>query len=847
MAKRRAGGKAGGRVVTPDSAKASVPGSKSELSIRPSGHPAIRRVIGKSHRKVDAVAKVTGVTRFADDIVLPRMLFAKVLRSPHPHANIISIDTSRAAAAPGVKAVLTGRDLPIPFGILPVSQDEHALTPVRVRFVGDPVAAVAATSEDAADAAMQLIDVKYELLPAIASAEEALERPEPRLHDYGHQGNIHKAISLEFGDVDEGFAEADLVREDLFFYEGNTHLPMEQHAAVAQWSADRKVTLWSSTQTPHYVHRALARVLELPASRVRVIACPNGGGFGGKSDPFSHEIVVAKLAMVTGRPVKITLTREEVFYCHRGRHPTLMWVRTGVTKDGSITGMHFRSLLDGGGYGSYGVASTYYTGALQTVTYPIKRYKFEGARAFTNKPPCGPKRGHGTPQPRFALEVQLDKLAADLGADPADLRRRNLVKPDSVTANYLRVGSMGLGKCIDKVVEAARWKERYGKLPYGKGVGIACSSYISGAGLPIYWNNMPHSGVQLKLDRGGGVTVFCGSTDIGQGSDSILAYIVAEVLGVGPFDISVVTADTDLTPVDLGSYSSRVTLMSGNAALQAAERARDIVATHVAKKLDVPTTRLAFADNRVFDVENPDGGLAFGEAVAVAEAAQGTVGTVGSYTPPRSPGRYRGAGVGPSPAYSYSAAVADVEVDAETGIVRVPRIWIAHDIGQSINPMTVIGQVEGSVYMGLGEALMEEMAYRGNRNVVHKIPSMLEYKSPTTLEMCDVETHLIEDPDPNGPFGAKEVGQGPLLPVPPAVANAVYDAVGVRIDEVPITPEKVLRALKEKQKGREGRYGPKVFPVVDWPEPLRVPPPWEGGDGREKIDAPETVPAERQH
>jgi CO/xanthine dehydrogenase Mo-binding subunit len=367
---------------------------------------------------------------------------------------------------------------------------------------------------------------------------------------------------------------------------------------------------------------------------------------------------------------------------------------------------------------------------------------------------------------------------------------------------------------------------------------------------------MPHSGVQLKLDRSGGVTVFCGSTDIGQGSDSVLAYIVAEVLGVGVGDIKVVTADTDLTPVDLGSYSSRVTLMSGNAALQAAERAREILVRQAAKKLDLPVMRVAFAENRVFDTEDPEQGMSFAEAVQLAEAEEGTVGTVGSYVPPRSPGRYRGAGVGPSPAYSYTAAVAEVEVDESSGIVTVPRVWVAHDVGRCINPVTVMGQVEGSVYMGLGEALMEEMAYRPNRGLIHKIPSMLDYKSPTTLDMCDVVTYLIEDPDPHGPFGAKEVGQGPLLPIAPAVANAVYDAVGVRVDEVPITPEKVLKALKRKAKGQDPRYGPAEFPEIDWPEPTRVPPPWEGGDGK-AVDGTERtmqrggprgpVPEERQH
>jgi CO/xanthine dehydrogenase Mo-binding subunit len=511
-----------------------------------------------------------------------------------------------------------------------------------------------------------------------------------------------------------------------------------------------------------------------------------------------------------------------------------MRLKTGVKNDGAITAMHLQTVLDGGGYGSYGVASTYYTGALQTVTYKVPAYRFDGARVFTNKPPCGPKRGHGTPQPRFALEVQLDKIACDLGIDPAEMRRAHLQPANSLTANFLRIGSMGLGACIEKVVAASGWRARRGKLPLGRGLGLACSSYICGAGLPIYWNAMPQSGVQLKLDRGGGVTVFCGSIDIGQGSDSVLAYIVAEVLGIDPFDVRVVTADTDLTPVDLGSYSSRVTLMTGNAALQAAERARDLMARAVGDELEIPESRVVFAEGRVFDVENSGKGVSFSEAVVAAESRFGTLGTVGSYTPPPSAGRYRGAGVGPSPAYSYSAAVVEVDVDLETGIYTVPKVWIAHDIGKCINPVLVLGQVEGSVYMGLGEAMMEEMAYRANanENVVHKFPSILEYKSPTTKEMCEVETLLIEDPDPNGPFGAKEVGQGPLLPIPPAVANALFDAVGVRIDEMPATPEKVFKALKLKAQGKAPRVGPSRYPDVPYPSPISVLTPEEGGDGK---------------
>ncbi len=786
-------------------------------------------IIGKPLPKIDALPKCTGETRYADDLQLPRMLYAKILRSPHAHARIRRIDVSRARALPGVYAVITGRDLPTRFGILPVSQDEEALCAEKVRFVGDPVAAVAATDEWIAEEALRLIDVEYELLPALLTLEEALRESSVRIHDYGDGPNIHKMISLEFGDVEEGFAQADYVREDIFFYAGSTHLPLEQHAAVAQYGPDGKLTLWSSTQTPHYVHRALAKVLGLPPSHIRVIATPVGGGFGGKSDPFSHEIVVAKLAMLTGRPVKITLTREEVFYVHRGRHPVLMWIKTGVRRDGTIMAMHVRSFLDGGAYGSYGVVTAYYTGALQTVTYKIPRYKFEGVRVFTNKPPCGPKRGHGTPQPRFALEVHLDKIAEDLELDPIEMRRRQIVEAPSLTVNWLRISSCGLRACIDRVVEASGFREKFRRLPFGHGVGFACSTYLSGAGLPIYWNDMPHSGVQIKIDRGGGVTVFCGSTDIGQGSDSILAYIVAEVLGILPEDIRVVTADTDLTPVDLGSYSSRVTVMTGNAAVEAAEKLRRLLFRAAAERLDVPAEQLMARARRIFDQADPERGLDFAEAAQLAEARFGTLGAVGSYKPPKSPGRYKGAGVGPSPSYSYSACVIQVRVDPETGFVRVEKVWIAHDVGRVINPRLVEGQIHGSVYMGLGEALMEEQTFR-SRLGLHKAPSMLDYKSPTPLEMPEVECFLIETDDPNGPFGAKEAGQGPLLPVPPAVANAVYDAIGVRVDELPITPEKILKGLEDKARGGSGRVGPKSIPSLAWPEPIRVEPPPEWRD-----------------
>jgi CO/xanthine dehydrogenase Mo-binding subunit len=338
------------------------------------------RVVGRPRRRVDARAKVTGQTRFADDLAFPRMLHCRLLRSIQPHARIVNVDTADAQAADGVHLVLTGDAFPIAYGILPVSHDEHALCREKVRFVGDPVAAVIARDEATAERAVHLIDVTYEPLRTFASPSESLAHGEPRIHDYGDHGNVHKAVALQFGDVDAAIAGADHVFDDVFFFEGNTHLPIEQHATVALTDADGKLTVYSSTQTPHYLHRALAKALAISSAHIRVVATPNGGGFGGKSDPFNHEIVAAKAAVMLDRPVKICLTREEVFLCHRGRHPVLMRFRTGVTNDGAITGLDLQTLLDGGAYGSYGVASTFYTGALQTVTYSIPRYRFRGCR-----------------------------------------------------------------------------------------------------------------------------------------------------------------------------------------------------------------------------------------------------------------------------------------------------------------------------------------------------------------------------------------------------------------------------------------------------------------------------------
>ncbi len=773
-------------------------------------------LIGKSLPKIDSYAKVTGAARYADDIKLPRMAFGRILRSPHPHARIVCIDTSRARAYPGVLDVITGDDLPVKYGIMPTTQDEYPFAIDRVRYVGDPVAAVCAVDEETAEAALELIDVEYEPLPALLTIEDALAREDIKIHDETRRGNIMKEVHLTFGDMEEGFDEADLVREDTYFFEGTTHAAMEQHACVADCGADGKVTLWTSTQTPHYIHREVAKVLQMPLSHLRVIVPAVGGGFGGKCEPFAYDFAACLFARRHGRPIKFTLSREEAFLCHRGRHPVKMILKTGVKQDGTITAVHLQTFLDGGAYASYGLATVYYTGALLTVTYKIPRYKFDGMRLYTNKPACGPKRGHGSTQPRYAFECQLDRIAEQLGIDPAAYRKQLAIDPDSTTVNGLRVTSCGLIECVDRVVESSGWNERRDHLPVGRGMGVAISSYVTGAGKAIYWNDMPHSGVIVKVDRGGGVAVLCGSSDIGQGSDTMLATVVAEELGIDLLDIRVHAGDTDLTPVDLGSYSSRVTFMAGNAARTAARKLRAWLLEAAGELLDAPPDRLEASARHISVRGDPERFVTFAEAAQKAEATHGTLSAVGSYTPPKLGGQFKGAGVGISPAYSYTACVAEVEVDPETFDIKVEKLWVAHDCGRALNPTLVAGQIEGSAYMGFGEAIFEEQVFRKG---LHKAPSLLEYKLPTIYDTPEIIAMHVETMDREGPYGAKEAGEGPLNPIIPAIANAVYDAIGARVESTPITPDKIARALKEQQRRLAASSTPQ--PQAQ-PEPARA-------------------------
>ena len=755
------------------------------------------RIVGKENRKVDGLAKATGEAIYTDDIMLPGMLHAKMLRSPHAHARILSVDTSKAEALPGVVGVLVGAELPIRYGVIPWTPDENAMAVEKVRFIGDEIAAVAAVDEDTANQAVDLIEVEYEILEAIFDPQVALVTPEPPIHeDRKRRDNISKHVDLEFGDVEAQVASAHVVIEDDYSFHSTTHTPIEPHCAVAQPNSNGRLTLWSSTQITHYVHRALARVLEMDPARIRVIQPCLGGGFGGKSDPFSLEFVVAQLARKTGRPVKMLWTREEVFYAHRGRHPMQMHYRTTADKDGMITGVDAKLLIDGGSYSSFGLVTTYYSGQLLTGPYSFPNYRFDSTRVFTNKPPNGPKRGHGSVQPRFAFEVQLDEVASHLQIDPIEIRRRNFLGENTETVNGQRITSNGFLECLDEVETASSWKERRGKLGHGRGLGVAGSMYISGTNYPVYPNKMPQAGVQLKIDRSGLVTVFTGGNDIGQGSNSMVAYLVAEELGILPDHIQVVAADTDLCPVDMGAYSSRVTFMVGNAAIDGARKLRKQIVAAVATHWEVEERDVRLIEGKVVDLSEAARSMSHVEAFHLAEEMFDTLGSTGAYNTPTLGGDYRGGSIGASPAYSFTAHVAEVEVDTETGRITVHKVWVAHDCGRALNPVIVRGQIEGSTYMGAAEVVLED--HDLNRFGLHAGPSLLDYRIPTSLDAPDIEARIVESIDPEGPFGAKEAGEGPLHSTIPAIANAVYDAVGIRLRHLPFTPAKVLAALRAK-------------------------------------------------
>ncbi|NOY46029.1 MAG: molybdopterin-dependent oxidoreductase [Deltaproteobacteria bacterium] len=760
------------------------------------------RVVGTSVTRKDAPLKARGEALYADDIRLPLMLHARVKRADVGHARILRIDTSKAEALPGVKAVVVGEEAPIPYGIVPQMPTEYALAYKKVRYHGEPVAAVAAVDPDTAEKALDLIEVEYEPLPVYTDPKEAMAPDAVKIHEESpFPANIAYQAEQEFGDVDRAFAESHYVLEKTFRTSYVNHAFLEPHSAVAKFDTNGELTIWSGTQVPHYLHRTLSKVLEMPMQKIHVKVPKVGGGFGGKGEVSNNELIAALLARKAGRPVKLTYSRKEVFLQHRGRHPIEIRMKIGVDRDGYIQALEYDGTMDGGAYGGWGVVILFYTAAMLHLPYKVKNVRFRGRRVYTNKPTCGAMRGLGGVQPRFAMESLLDQIAIDLGMSPYEIKKKNAIDQTHETVSGVYVRHSEYKQCIDKVVENSGYLEKHRKLPFGRGVGLAGGYYISGTAYTLYMSYKPHSTATVRVDTEAGVTVYCGATDIGQGSDMVLGMMAAEKLGL-PFDqIHVVSGDTTLAPFDLGSFASRVTVAAGTAVCQACDRVLEKIFSVAAVQLGCRAQQLAVADGEIYSVFEPHKKrMGFWEAVERYIDANGPLVASGEFTPPRRTGKFKGANIGHSPTYGFTAQVAEVEVDTETGEIRVVNYWEAGDCGQAINPQSVEGQVEGSIVMGMGQALFEQVRVAEDGRLLN--PNLHDYKVPTAADLPQIRTHIVDSYDPDSPFGAKESGEGPIQPVIPAILNAIYDAIGVRFTEMPVTPEKVLEALERRKSER---------------------------------------------
>jgi 4-hydroxybenzoyl-CoA reductase subunit alpha len=748
---------------------------------------------------IDGPEKVSGRAKYTADIIEPGTLAGRIFRSPYSHGEILDVDVSQAMKVPGVKAIVTGADCPRTFGVLPIARSEHPLARDRVRYRGEPVAAVAAIDDATAVKAMRLIRLKVRRLPAYYTAADALDPGAIALHDK-KPGNIERDVLFELGSVEQGFAAADLVHEQTYNCAEVCQNQMEMHAAVASYDPGRdRMTVHASTQVPYYVHLMLAQILDMDMSRIRVIKPHVGGGFGCRTETLNIELIAALLARKVGGSVRLVTTREETFITHRGRPETDIRLKIGMRLDGRITAVECECHQRGGAHSGYGVVTILYAGSMLYAIYDLHNVKYIGKRVLTNTPPCGAFRGHGTVDIRFAFESLLDEMASELGLDPFAARRANLLTAPTFTDNDLMVNSYGLPQCLDFVERESGWTARKGKLPRGKGLGMACSHYISGASKPVNWTGEPHATIKLKLDFDGSIVVLTGAAEIGQGSSTILVQSVAEVLGLDLSRVRLVSGDSEVVPKDNGSYSSRVTFMVGNAAIDAARNLKGILVAAAARKLGARPEDIDCL-GEVYRAGAQDKGLTFNEVVTEALIDTGTITVTGTYsTIPESHGgkKYRGAAIGGTMGYSYSAQVVEVSVDEETGVATVDKVWVAHDCGKALNRLTVEGQVQGSVWMGLGQAMSEEAGYHDGLMVTG---NMLDYRVPTIADSPPIEVGIVESNDPHGPFGAKEAGEGSLAAFLPALTNAIADAIGVRFNDLPVTPDRVFAAIEKRRR-----------------------------------------------
>lgn len=747
-------------------------------------------VIGKSFPNKDSISRVTGRALYAGDLKMPGLLVGKILRSPHAHARILNVDTTKASRLPGVRAVITARDtLGRKYGVWrlqPNLCDEEGLATRKVRFVGDAVAAVAAIDEDTALEALELIKVDYEPLPAVFTPEDAMKDGAPLVHEE-FEKNISVIRRMNIGDVEKGFKESAHVREDTFTTKAVQHCHMEPHVCVANFELPGKLTVWDSTQSPYFVQVLLAYALGLRENDVRVITVHIGGGFGNKVELMTNEFCASVLSKKSGRPVRVEYTRKEEFTVSRRRVPETIRIKTGIKKDGTLVAREVNIIQDGGAYNGQMPTGTLISGFFSLVPYRIPNFRYQGTRFYTNNMPSGAMRGFTGPQANFASEVQLDLIAEQLDIDPLDLRLKNAMQPgDSIPGILPQIASCGLSECITKLAEATDWKRKRKELPKGRGVGMACYAMSCGGIFNWFKTNLPFSEAQIKLNEDGTVNLYTRAVDVGQGVKTILCQILAEELGLGMEDIRILAADTEITTADLGAWSSRLTFQAGNAVKKAALDAKNQIFQFAGDKLGIRLhEEMEAKDRKIYIKERPERAISFAEAVSIAQRARRgePVTGRGSYTP-------RGKGL-VTAALAFGAQAAEVECDLATGVVRVSRVTTTHDCGKPINPLAVDGQIEGSVHMSLGMALTEELQFK--QGIVLN-PSFRDYKTLTAADMPETETLIIETYEPEGPFGAKEAGEGLTIPTLGAVANAMRHATGISFKTLPITPKRVLEA-----------------------------------------------------
>ncbi|HOW36348.1 MAG TPA: molybdopterin-dependent oxidoreductase [Candidatus Omnitrophota bacterium] len=756
--------------------------------------------VGKSVPRIDGRGLVTGQAKYTFDLKLPGMLIGKLLRSPHAHAKIISIDTSKAEKLPGVKAIITARDTHlIKFGsneyFFPQTIDQMAIEADKVRYIGDEIAAVAAVDEETAQKALSLIDVRYEILPAVFDMTEAMKPGAPQIHDA--LNNIALILPVNFGNPDRALKESDYVREDIFYTQSAAHCAMEPHVCVGQFETfSNKITLWTSTQAPFKCRESLAKCLKMDLNNIRVIKLAVGGGFGGKLEMFPMDFAACLLSKkAAGLPVKITYTREEEFSFSRRKHNMIYKIKSGVKKDGTLTAITGEVIADGGAYCSYG--PTVLAAAMMRIfmVYKIKNFKITGFRVYTNNPISGAIRGFGGVQSGFSVESHMDLLAEGIGMDPVEFRLKNITTPNMVTVNKIMLTTNGLKECIEKATRACDWKNKRGKLKHlCRGIGIGIAADVMGSKM---YKAHESAGSIIKIEEDGSVYLFTGAADTGQGSNTALSQIAAEELGVSYTRIKCTAADTEITPFDTGSFASRVTFISGNATKNAATDAKKQILNIVAEEHKMNADELDIKAEQVINKKSSSVIMNFDKALELCYSfnyGRQIIGR-GSYNPKTTPIDFRTGEGNVSGSYGFEAQVAEVEVNKETGQVKVLKMWDAHDVGKAINPQSCEGQIEGSITMGIGYTFYEDLKFKNGR-VVN--PNFANYRLPRSIGTVPIETIFVETNDPEGPFGAKGMGEASLLPTSAAIANAIQDAVGVRIKDLPITPDKILKALKEK-------------------------------------------------